>query len=174
MVSSPYASATCALAPRAPALRRRSDAMAELDPLIRRAQRAEPQALRELFLRYRGDVTRVAFRVLGPSADLEDVVQESFVQVYRSLGSYQGTAKFSTWLYRVVTNVARMHLRRERSRPQLDGSARDVVDAQVSPAGRPDADAERGERVRALYRHLEQLSERKRTVLILHDLEGLP
>src|SRR6188472_1207364 len=127
MVSLPHASATCALAASVPAVRR-TDAMAELDPLIKRAQRGEPQALRELFVRYRGDVTRVAFRVLGPSADLDDVVQEAFVQVYRSLGSYQGTAKFSTWLYRVVTNVARMHRRRERARPQLDGAAHPIVD----------------------------------------------
>lgn len=148
--------------------------MAELDPLISRAQRGEPQALRELFQRYRGDVTRIAFRVLGPSADLEDVVQEAFVQVYRSLGSYQGAAKFSTWLYRLVTNVARMHTRRERSRPRLDGSRADALEAQSSPEPRPDAGAERSERLRALYSHLERLSERKRTVLVLHDFEGLP
>jgi RNA polymerase sigma-70 factor (ECF subfamily) len=148
--------------------------MGDIDPLIMRAQRGEPQALRELFERYRGDVTRVAFRVLGPSADLEDVVQEAFVQLFRSLHSYQGSAKFSTWLYRVVTNVARMHIRHERVRPRLEPGTSALLEQQVSPEARPDANAERGERREALYRHLSMLSERKRTVLVLHDFEGLP
>jgi RNA polymerase sigma-70 factor (ECF subfamily) len=148
--------------------------MGEIDPLIKRAQRGEPQALRELFERYRADVTRVAFRVLGPSADLEDVVQEAFVQLFRSLRSYQGSAKFSTWLYRVVTNVARMHIRHERVRPRFDLAAAAAIEQQVSPEARPDAQAERNERLSALYAHLERLSERKRTVLVLHDFEGLP
>src|SRR5262245_54009121 len=117
MLSSPDATAVCALAPHGSAVQQ--GRMAEIDPLISRAQRGEPQALRELFRRYRSDVTRIAFRVLGPSADLEDVVQEAFVQLFRSLGSYEGNAKFSTWLYRVVTNVARMHVRKEQVRPRL-------------------------------------------------------
>jgi RNA polymerase sigma-70 factor (ECF subfamily) len=147
--------------------------MVELDPLIQRAQDGDPRALRDLFLRYRGDVARIAFRVLGPSPDLDDVVQEAFIQLYRSLSSYQGNAKFTTWLYRVVTNVARMHRRRERSRPQLESASRVQLE-QTDGASGPLADAERGERLRALYRHLEALSERKRTVLVLHDLAGLP
>jgi RNA polymerase sigma-70 factor (ECF subfamily) len=152
----------------------RQAGMGDIDPLIMRAQRGEPQALRELFDRYRVDVTRVAFRVLGPSADLEDVVQEAFVQLFRSLRSYQGSAKFSTWLYRVVTNVARMHIRHERARPRFEFGAGTLLDQQVSPDARPDAYAERSERLDALYRHLAVLSERKRTVLVLHDFEGLP
>ena len=148
--------------------------MPELDPLIRRAQDGDPQALRDLFHRYRADVARIAFRVLGPSADLEDVVQEAFVQLYRSLASYQGNAKFSTWLYRVVTNVARMHRRRERSRPQLESASKAQLEQCTAAPGGPEADVERGERLRALYVHLEALGDRKRTVLVLHDLVGLP
>src|SRR5262245_43757568 len=117
MLSSSHASAVCAFATQGRAVQQAG--MGEIDPLIRRAQRGEQAALRELFQRYRSDVTRIAFRVLGPSADIEDVVQEAFVQLFRSLGSYRGEAKFSTWVYRVVSNVARMHLRREQVRPRL-------------------------------------------------------
>jgi RNA polymerase sigma-70 factor (ECF subfamily) len=147
--------------------------MAEIDALITRAQRGDRQALRELLVRHRGDVTRVAFRVLGPSADLEDVVQEALVQIYRSLPSYQGHAKFTTWLYRVVTNVARMHLRRQRSRPQLTSTSSESLERHPSATAHPDADAERNERLDALYNHLSALSDKKRTVLVLHDLTGL-
>jgi RNA polymerase sigma-70 factor (ECF subfamily) len=156
---------------RAPA--RRKLHMADIDPLIRRAQAGDPRALRELCERHRGDVARVAFRVIGPSADLEDVVQESLVQIYRSLPSYRGDSKFSTWLYRVVTNVARMHVRRERSRPNLNSEHKAAIDYLPAQSGRPDAAAERNERLDALYRHLAALSEKKRTVLALHDLAGV-
>lgn len=147
--------------------------MVDIDTLIKGAQRGEPRALRELLERHRGDVTRIAFRVLGPSADLEDVVQEALIQLYRALPSYKGQSKFSTWLYRVVTNVARMHLRKLRSRPQLTGASAEVLDREPQPSPGPHAEVERNERVAALYVHLERLSDKKRTVLVLHDLAGL-
>jgi len=147
--------------------------MADLDPLIAAAQRGEPRALRGLFERYRNDVLRIAFRVIGPSPDLEDVAQEAFVQIIRSLPSYRGNAKFSTWLFRVVTNVARMHVRRERSRPRLAGAPEGLLEARPDPGQQPDEEAARNARLRALYRHLDALSEKKRTVLVLHDLAGV-
>jgi RNA polymerase sigma-70 factor (ECF subfamily) len=148
--------------------------MPDIDPLIRRAQRGDQLALGELLRRHRNDVARVAFRALGPSADLEDVVQEALVQICRSLPSYQGHSKFTTWLYRVVTNVARMHLRRQRSRPQLTSTSNEALERQPSDGSRPDQDVERNERLRALYGHISTLSDKKRTVLALHDLTGLP
>jgi RNA polymerase sigma-70 factor, ECF subfamily len=159
----PYASASAA----------RPTRMADLDPLIAAAQRGEPRALRGLFERYRNDVLRIAFRVLGPSPDVEDVAQEAFVQIYRSLPSYRGSAKFSTWLYRVVTNVARMHLRHERSRPRLGGAPDGLLEARPDGGQQPDEAVARNARLRALYRHLDALSEKKRTVLVLHDLDGV-
>lgn len=150
---------------------RRMDAV---DPLIRRAQDGEESAFRELFLRHRTDVARVVFRVLGPSPDVDDVTQDVFIHVYRSLKSFRGDSKFSTWLYRLTVNVARMHLRKGRSRPQ-------IADAQVPEAPRagddidtPDESLARNQRVKALYRLVEGLSEKKRAVLVLHDLEGVP
>jgi RNA polymerase sigma-70 factor, ECF subfamily len=147
-----------------------------MDPdasLIARAQEGDTNAFRQIFARHRGDVTRIVFRMLGPSADVEDVVQEVFLNVYRSLPSFRGESKFSTWLYRLSTNVTRMHLRRGRSRPRF-------ADVEVPEAPRdgarvdtPDEQIEQAERVRALYRLLDQLSEKKREVLVLHDLEGV-
>ena len=172
MLTSPEASAVCAFAAHDGAVQQAG--MGDIDPLIRRAQRGEQAALRELFRRHHADVTRIAFRVLGPSPDLEDVVQEAFVQLFRSLGSYRGDSKFSTWLYRVVSNVARMQVRRAQVRPRL--LQQQPVPPERHPSGEagPDAHAERNERLALLYHHLDALSERKRTVLVLHDFEGLP
>lgn len=147
-------------------------AVASLDPLVEAARAGDETALNQLFIRYRQDVTRMVYRVLGPSPDLEDVVQEAFVQVYKSIAGFKGEARFTTWLYRVATNVARMHLRAKRSRPQL--ARHQVEDRRTAdPLTRPDAEAERNARVAALYRHLDTLSDKKRTVLVLHDLAGV-
>lgn len=143
-----------------------------IDPIVQRCLDGDERAFRDLFVRHRNDVGRIVFRVMGPSPDLEDVVQEVFVHVYRSLRSFRGEAKLSTWLHRLAVNVTLMHLRRARSRPRFADVA--VPEAPQDPdAGSPQQLAERAERVRALYRALETLTEKKRTVFVLHDLEGL-
>ena len=147
--------------------------MAGEQSLIERACRGEESALQELFEQHRGDVTRMVFRVMGPDPDVEDVVQDAFIHVYRSIRSFRGESKFSTWLYRVVTNVARMHLRKRRSRPRTVDAP--VPEIQVmGPEGGPDTLTQRNRSLRTLYRHIDALSEKKRTVLVLHDLSGLP
>ncbi len=144
------------------------------DPLIQRAQGGDEAAFNELFRRHRGDVSRLVHRVIGASPDVEDVVQDVFVHVYRSLPRFRGESKFSTWLYRLTVNVARMHLRRGRSRPRFVDVPVPEGPREAEPAETPDRAAERAERVRALYRLLDGLSEKKRMVLVLHDFEGVP
>ena len=141
--------------------------------LIQRAKGGDPRAFHELFVRHRTTVTRIVFRTLGPSPDLEDVVQDVFLNVYRSLKSFRGDSKFTTWLYRLATNVTRMHLRRGRSRPRIvDADVPEHPPADARPQLTPDLAAEQAERVRALYRLLDRLTDKKREVLVLHDLEG--
>ena len=111
------------------------------------------------------------FRMVGPRAELEDIVQEVFLQVHRSLKDFRGQSKFTTWLHRVTVNVVLMHRRAAKSRPQLvpPHSDESHVDSRLSP----DEDAARLERMRAFRRVVEQLAEKKRNVFLLHELEGL-
>lgn len=154
----------------------RRDELRRMDPtraLIERALGGDAGAFREIFVQHRGDVARLVYRMLGPSPDVDDVVQDVFLHVYRSLGSFRGDARFSTWLYRLTVNVTRMHLRRARSRPRFsDVEVPELPDDDVRDDG-PDAQVERADRVRTLYRLLEDLSEKKREVLVLHDFEGV-
>jgi RNA polymerase sigma-70 factor, ECF subfamily len=143
----------------------------ELDEVVQRAQRGDAAAFRELFRRHRSAVAAIAYRMLGPTADLEDVVQEVFLQVHRSLPDFRNQSKFSTWLHRVAVNVVLMARRRARSRPALTP----VDDAQQEPADAPlpEDDVSRGRRLAAFRRLLDKLSEKKRTVFVLHELEGM-
>jgi RNA polymerase sigma-70 factor (ECF subfamily) len=146
--------------------------MSDEDGVVRRAAAGDADAFRTLFLRHRSDVSRLVYRMLSAPADLDDVVQEVFVQVFRSLKDFRGQSKFSTWLHRVTVNVVLMHRRSARSRPILTEEApSDLVadDGQTLP----DEDAERHERMRAFQRLLSRLADKKRVVFVLHELEGM-
>jgi len=150
------------------------DRVAEIDPLVVRAQAGDRLAFRELFRRHRADVARVVFRVIGPSSELEDVIQEVFFQVHRSMQAFKGQSKFSTWLHRVAVNVALQHIRKKKTSlpPATTADVPDAPDTTDGPAN-PLAAALSGERLAAVYRVLGTLSEKKRVVLVLHDLQGV-
>jgi len=155
-----------------PALRR---IMTGLDPVVERAREGDEAAFNQLFRSHRDTVTRIVYRVLGPTpeAEVEDVVQDVFIHVFRSLKNFRGDARFTTWLYRLTTNVARMHIRKKRSRPRFaDVSIPEATDDDDT-TNRPDAATDRGRRIEALYALVQELSEKKREVLVLHDFEGM-
>ena len=145
-------------------------AAADVDVLVARAQRGDRWAFTELFRRHRTDVSRLVYRMMGPSADLEDIVQEVFLQVHRSIGEFRGQAKFSTWLHRVTVNVVLMARRAARSRPVLTGET--PTEYEPDAGLTPDEDAMRRRRIDAFRRLLERLPEKKRTVFELHELCG--
>ena len=142
------------------------------DGMVTRAAAGDPEAFRTLFVRHKSDVARLVYRMLNAPADLEDVVQEVFVQVFRSLKDFRGQAKFSTWLHRVTVNVVLMHRRSARSRPVLtEEIPGELVGDELQTL--PDEDVERRERMRAFQRLLAKLADKKRVVFVLHELEGL-
>ena len=143
----------------------------EVDGLVRRAQQGDTTAFAELFRQHRSTVARIAFRMLGPGADLEDVVQEVFFQVFRSLPDFRGQSKFSTWLHRVAVNVVLMVRRRARSRPVLLGE--ETARQEPSADLQPDQELMRARRLGAFRKLLDGLSEKKRTVFVLHEIEGM-
>ena len=147
-------------------------AVDESSSLVARAREGDRSAFRLLFERHRTDVARLVYRMVGPRPEIEDLVQEVFVQVHRSLRDFRGEARFSTWLHRVTVNVVLMHRRAERSRPIL---TEEVVSGTVEDHGsvHPDDEAERRRRIGAFFAVLEEISEKKRVVFILHDLEGM-
>ncbi|MBN2192380.1 MAG: sigma-70 family RNA polymerase sigma factor [Polyangiaceae bacterium] len=141
--------------------------------LVFRARAGDAAAFRQLFRGHRNEVSRLVQRLLGRSGDLEDVVQEVFLQVHRSLKDFRGQSRFSTWLYRVTVNVVLMNRRAAKSRPVLVDTVDLGARAATEDGQRPDEAAARNARLAAFKRLLERLSEKKRTAYILHELQGL-
>lgn len=139
--------------------------------LVARARDGDRAAFAELFRLYRCDVTRVLHRMANRS-DLDDLVQEVFLQVYKSLPDFRGQAKFSTWLHRVTVNVVLMSRRAAKARPILAGEP--AYDRERDPRPLPDEEAAVRARLEAFRFLVGSLSEKKRVVFVLHDLEGVP
>jgi RNA polymerase sigma-70 factor (ECF subfamily) len=144
----------------------------EQESLLARAASGDMAAFRELYARHRNDVARLVFRMLGGRGDIDDVIQEVFFQVFRSLKDFRGQSKFTTWLHRVTVNVVLMHRRAARSRPVFadEPPQESVLDARAIA---PDEGAARRERMRAFARLLDRIADKKRVVFILHELEGM-
>jgi RNA polymerase sigma-70 factor (ECF subfamily) len=137
--------------------------------VIERARTGDASAFRELYAQHQRQVAR-QLMFLVPRADLEDVLQDVFIEVFRSIRRFEGKSAFSTWLYRVTVHVA-MKSRRRQTRSRLDV----VEELPDRPDERPlpldvSLSAERQARVEAL---LSQLSPKKRAVLVMHDLQGM-
>src|SRR5215471_404837 len=86
--------------------------------LIERAQQGDEAAFAEIFERYKRRVYRLCLRLARVPADAEDLTQDVFLLLFRKISTFRGESAFSTWLHRMVANVAFMHLRK-KSRPQF-------------------------------------------------------
>ncbi|MDO5576116.1 MAG: sigma-70 family RNA polymerase sigma factor [Fibrobacter sp.] len=136
--------------------------------LIDRAVSGDQKAFRELFHAYREMVYRVVYRFLGDADDVEDAVQQTFIEVHRSLPGYEAKAKLTTWLYRIAINVSIQFLRKKKYLNKFDSVDPEIVE---DSDGRSSfEDRELKDQVRMA---LSKLPLKKRIVVILHDLEGI-
>jgi len=90
----------------------------ELD-LIERLKRGEESAFRSLVVQYQDLVYNTALGIVQNESDAEDVAQEVFIQVYRSIGTFKSEAKLSTWIYRITTTRALDLLRARKSKKRF-------------------------------------------------------
>ncbi len=134
--------------------------------LVAAAREGDDTAFETLVRRHTPRCYRVAYHLLGNTADADECVQDAWVSVWRHLSGYQGTAALTTWLYRVTTNAALMHLRRRHPTVGLD-----QVPEPADPA--PYGDPERRAAAAAVRRALAGLRPEYRAVIVLREFEGL-
>ncbi|MHB8874283.1 MAG: RNA polymerase sigma factor [Myxococcaceae bacterium] len=129
--------------------------------------------LREIYLAHSQTVSRWAFRLGGPSADVDDIVQEVFLLAQRKLGALRDAGSLRPWLYRITANEVHRRRRRERLWWWLRGSPEDYAN-EVGAGGRtPYENLESRQATELTYRILDSMAGKYRTVLILFQLEGM-
>ena len=129
--------------------------------------------LRELYLAHSQTVSRWAFRLGGPAADVDDIVQEVFLLAQKSLHSLRDAGSLRPWLYRITANEVRGRRRRERLRRWLRGGPADYAEDAGEGGPTPYDSLEKRQASELTYRILDSMSEKYRTVLILFQLEDM-
>jgi RNA polymerase sigma-70 factor, ECF subfamily len=157
-------------APRYGLTVREGDA-ADAPVFLERLRAGDAQAFEELVASHQHRVFGVALRMLGSAAEAEEIAQEAFLRAHRSLPDFRGDAKLSTWLYAIVSRLCLNRLGSGDRKAVRHGE--EVLLRVADPRAGPEAGAERGELEAALHRAIAELSEERRVVVILRDLEGL-
>jgi RNA polymerase sigma-70 factor (ECF subfamily) len=138
--------------------------------LAQRASSGDRLAQREVFTSHRTLVHRTLFRILGSNRELEDLIQDAFVEIFRSLGSFRGDSALGRWCAIIATRIA--YLAISRRRPVT--SHLELVDdvASADPDARQVVLAR--EAARRLYAALDHLEAKQRIAFALAVIDGLP
>lgn len=138
--------------------------------LVKRAQNGDCQALGELFVRHERSVRRLLISVIGPVSQIDDLAQDVFLRVHKSLNSFRGEARFSTWLHKLTVYTAYSYLRKPRRNvptepTELDRSVED------NKPGAQDLLLQK-ELVAKMYTLLDSVSPKRRVAFTLFVIEG--
>jgi RNA polymerase sigma-70 factor (ECF subfamily) len=149
--------------------------------LVAQLRNGDESAFEQVVRAYGGRLLAVARRIVGSEEDARDVVQDAFLNAFRSLDRFEGNAKLSTWLHRIVVNAALMRLRTRKRKPEQsiesmlpgfleDGHHEERFQSWDEPV---DKIMERAENRDLVRKQIDALPEGYRTVLVLRDIEGL-
>jgi RNA polymerase sigma factor (sigma-70 family) len=146
--------------------------------LIQQLRAGDEQAFKSLVTNYQDLVYNTALGIVQNSEDAEDVTQEVFIQVYRSIDQFKGDARLSTWIYRITTTKALDHIRSRRRKKRFafitslfgpnDELVHEPVDFQ-----HPGVTLDRKEQAALLFRMIDQLPDNQKVAFTLHKTEEL-
>jgi RNA polymerase sigma-70 factor (ECF subfamily) len=150
--------------------------------LVRKLRERDEKAFREVVEEYSDRIYNLTYRMLGNREEAEDVSQEVFITVFKSIDSFRGDSKLSTWLYRIAVNHCKNRIKYLSRRHDRDQSEYDeeLLREQAAgaatapnPAPRPDKQLEGLELEQIMQRCIAQLEEEHRLVIVLRDVEDL-
>jgi RNA polymerase sigma-70 factor (ECF subfamily) len=148
--------------------------------IMLRVKTGDQAAFDYLVQKYRRPLVSFMYRMAHNAAAAEDLAQEVFLRVYRSRASYEASAKFTTWLYRIATNLAVNHARDTRhERPEVTVSLDEPDEESGTTLELPDGtltaeqDMMRRERMMAIRRKVEALPEQQRLAVIMHKYQQM-
>ncbi len=148
--------------------------------LVFKAQQGDLSAFDELVERYHGKIYGLTYNMTSNREDAEDLVQEVFVKAFNALPRFKGNSSFYTWVYRIAVNKT-INYRKKRNRKralsldQFDQEIKtDDVYHDLTAKGSPLRNLSLTELQKKLNEALQTLSEKHRTVVVMHDMQGIP
>ncbi len=147
--------------------------------LVEQARNGQESAFAQLVESHSEKVIQLACRLVGNRSEAEEISQEAFLRLFKSLSTFRGDSSVGTWLYRTVSRLAIDHLRREQIKRKLfffrsDERQADPVEFAVDPAASPHEHLQAQETAQQLQQLLKRLPARQKAVFVLRHMEGLP
>lgn len=136
--------------------------------LVDRCNSGEEAATRELFRHYHRRVHSTLYRILGNTRDIDDLTQDAFIQIFKSLANFRAEAKLATWIDRITVRVAYRYIGKQKRLALPD----DTMNELAYPGPGPGQQAQSREGVRRLYAALAQLAPASRIAFALHEIDG--
>lgn len=127
----------------------------------------DAHAIETLVRQHETGVFRLALSVVGDTAEANEIMQETFISALRSLSTYQEKKTFKAWLYTIALNHSRSHLRKRKARERLSHVLTAILRVDVQKQPSPEEAVIQNEKEAVLWRSLNQLDERFRTVVVL-------
>jgi RNA polymerase sigma-70 factor (ECF subfamily) len=137
--------------------------------LIRKVRHGDHAAFKELVTRYESQVAATVIGMLGPGPEADDVGQETFVRFYRAIGRFRGDASVGTYLTRIAINLCINEIKR-RSRRRMTFTA--DGEKSIESIGCSPKNEKRTEAAQLVYRGLQKLDAKYRSVLVLRLIDG--
>jgi RNA polymerase sigma-70 factor (ECF subfamily) len=147
--------------------------------LIERSKNGDVSAFEMLIEAYQKKVFNLAYRIIGNYDDANDLAQEAFIRIFRSISGFRGQSSFSTWIYRITTNVCLDEIRKRKNKSVQyldediqtdDGEMQRQI---ISDDPLPEEIAERKELRAAINDSLGELKEEYRIIITLRDIQGM-
>lgn len=145
--------------------------------LIAQLQQGDGLAFKKLVDEWQHMVYNTALGIVQNADDADDITQEVFIQVYRSVSSFKGDSKFSTWLYRITLGKALDHEKKKKRKKRF-GFVQSLFGAEADEQvhavefEHPGVQLEKKERAGELFKALKQIPDKQRIAFTLHKLEG--
>ncbi|MCR9064631.1 MAG: RNA polymerase sigma factor [Cytophagales bacterium] len=146
--------------------------------LITQLKQGDETAFRQLVEQYQSLVFNTILSMVQNAQDADDLSQEVFIEVYRSIASFREDAKISTWLYRIASNKSLEYIRKKKTKKRFAFvkslfTSDDEPDIQPSDFVHPGVELENKERAEVLFRAIAKLSDNQRLAYTLHNIEDL-
>ncbi|WP_353948716.1 RNA polymerase sigma factor SigW [Sporolactobacillus sp. Y61] len=148
--------------------------------LIKKVKKGDHQAFAELVDRYKNSVFNICFRMVGNRQEAEDLSQETFIRAYNHIDRFDINRRFSTWIFRIATNLSIDSLRRKKASvsldaevPGTDGLSLNTMLSDPDESSHPDKHLLRSETEQWVQHGIAQLPEKYRSAVVLKYIEEL-
>ena len=149
----------------------RGDGADPLAALVVRIRAGDLLAFEALYRKTRDQVQAVLYRLVGSNSEMDDLVQQVYLQLLSAIRGFRGEAKFSTFLHRVCANVALMHLRTRRRRPEEPTA--ELPEQSADGRSDPERAAQIQQAAAMMQKVLDRMTPKKRVVFVYHELMGM-